>query len=109
MLLYTGIYLCHIHLDICYGIAPTVLRRESEVGTLISYIRILTCWISLRTLCADAPSPDTKALDVIAGPFATFDARKVDTAMQKYIVPWSIALEGFSYAKRLSLDVDCNH
>ena len=31
--------------------------------------------------------------------------KKVVTAMQKYIVPWSIALEGLSYAKSLSLDV----
>ena len=46
-----------------------------------------------------------EAVDVNAGPFQQFGQKRVATAMQKYIVPWSIALEGLSYAKRLKIDV----
>ena len=73
----------------------------SEVSTSISYIQNFGCWM--------AESADVRfvqqELDVHAGPFAPFAQKIVASAMQKYIVPWSIALEGLSYAKPLSLDV----
>lgn len=73
----------------------------SEVSTLISYIQNFGCCMAEF---ADVHFVQP-ALDVHAGPFAPFAQKKVASAMQKYIVPWSIALEGLSYAKRLSLDV----
>ena len=50
------------------------------------------------------PSPRKKSVVVNAGPFASFAERRIASAMQKYIVPWSIAIHGLSYAKRMSID-----
>ena len=36
---------------------------------------------------------------VNAGPFAAFNDRKVAIMIQKYMVPWSIAMFGYSFPK----------
>jgi hypothetical protein len=41
-------------------------------------------------------------LDVDAGPFAAFQEKKTASAIQKFIVPWNIALHCLSYAKKMS-------
>jgi hypothetical protein len=51
--------------------------------------------IDLRFL-QDAPEIK-KQVEVQLGPFACFALRKFSTAIQKYIVPWSIAMFGLSF------------
>jgi hypothetical protein len=41
-------------------------------------------------------------IDVKAGPFEAFDKKQVASLMQKFIVPWNIAIHGLSYAKKLT-------
>jgi hypothetical protein len=41
-------------------------------------------------------------LEVDTGPFAAFKEKKTASAMQKFIVPWNIALHGLSYAKKMT-------
>ena len=50
------------------------------------------------------PSPRKKSVVVNAGPFASFAERRIASAMQKYIVPWAIAIHGLSFAKRMTID-----
>ncbi len=38
------------------------------------------------------------------GPWSFFSQRKNAIDLQKYIVPWSIALYGLDYPKKLTLD-----
>ena len=45
-----------------------------------------------------------KQVEVKMGPFATFNDRKIAIATQKYIVPWSIALFGYSLTKLQTID-----
>ena len=45
-----------------------------------------------------------KQVEVKIGPFATFNDRKIVIATQKYIVPWSIALFGYSFPKLQTID-----
>ena len=40
-----------------------------------------------------------KKVEVQLGPFASFELRKVAIAIQKYIVPWSIAMFSLSFLK----------
>jgi hypothetical protein len=51
----------------------------------------------------DAPAI-RKKVEVQLGPFATFAERKVATALQKYIVPWSIAMFGISFPKTHTIE-----
>ncbi len=51
-----------------------------------------------------APSPCKKSVDFNAGLFFTFSEKKVATAMQKLIVPWSIAIHCLSYAKCMKIE-----
>ena len=41
-------------------------------------------------------------IDVKAGPFAAFGEKRAASLMQKFIVPWNIAIHGLSYAKKLT-------
>ena len=43
-----------------------------------------------------------KVIDVKAGPFAAFGEKRAASLMQKFIVPWNIAIHGLSYAKKLT-------
>jgi hypothetical protein len=51
----------------------------------------------------DAPAI-RKKVEVQLGPFATFAERKVAAALQKYIVPWSIAMFGISFPKMHTIE-----
>lgn len=48
------------------------------------------------------PKEVKREIDVNAGPFAAFLDKKAASAMQKFIVPWNIALHGLSFAKKLT-------
>ena len=41
-------------------------------------------------------------IEVNAGPFVAFNQKKTATVMQRFIVPWNIAIHGLSYAKKLT-------
>ena len=41
-------------------------------------------------------------IEVHAGPFAAFNQKKTATVMQRFIVPWNIAIHGFSYSKKIT-------
>ena len=43
-----------------------------------------------------------KVIDVNAGPFAAFSEKRGASLMQKFIVPWNIAIHWLSYAKKLT-------
>ncbi len=45
-----------------------------------------------------------KTVEVNAGPLASFNDRKIAIAIQKTMVPWSIAVFGFSFPKMQTLD-----
>ncbi len=70
-------------------------KYPSEVGTLIYYFAILNT--DIRFL-QDVPAIKKK-VEMQLVPVATFAARKVVTAFQKYIVLWSIAMLGLSFPK----------
>ena len=46
--------------------------------------------------------PAKKVIDVKAGPFAAFAEKRTASLMQKFIVPWNIAIHGLSYAKKIT-------
>ena len=48
------------------------------------------------------PKEVKREIDVNAGPFAAFLDKKAASAMQKFIVPWNIALHGLSFAKKMT-------
>ena len=50
----------------------------------------------------EPPSAAKKVIDVKTGPFAVFSEKKTASVMQKFIVPWNIAIHGLSYAKKLT-------
>ena len=72
----------------------------AEVGTLISCFRIMNT--DLRFLQDDHEIK--KQVEVQLGPFACFALRKVATAIQKYIVPWSIAMCSLSFQKMQTIE-----
>ena len=41
-------------------------------------------------------------IDVNEGPFAAFSQKKMASAIQRFIVPWNIAIHGLSYSKMLT-------
>ncbi len=41
-------------------------------------------------------------IEVHVGPFAAFNQKKTATVMQRFIVPWNIAIHGFSYSKKIT-------
>ena len=43
-----------------------------------------------------------KVIDVKTGPLATFSEKITASLLQKFIVPWNIAIHGLSYAKKLT-------
>ena len=43
-----------------------------------------------------------KEIDVKAGPFAAFSEKQTASLMQRFIVPWNIAIHGLSYSKKLT-------
>jgi hypothetical protein len=45
-----------------------------------------------------------KKVEVNTGPFAAFTDRKIAIAIQKYMVPWSIAMFGYSFPKMQTLE-----
>ncbi len=68
----------------------------AEVGTLISCFGIMNTDLRFLT---DVPEIKKK-VELQLGPFASFALRKIATAIQKYIVPWSIAtIFGLSFPK----------
>ncbi len=70
------------------------------MGILISCFGIMNT--DLRFLQDD---PEIKKqVEVQLGPFACFALRKVATAIQKYIVPWSIAMFGLSFQKMQTIE-----
>ena len=49
-----------------------------------------------------SPSAAKKEIVVKTGPFAVFSEKRTASLMQKFIVPWNIAIHGLSYAKKLT-------
>ena len=45
-----------------------------------------------------------KTVEVQMGPFASFNLRKISSSIQQSIVPWSIALFGYSFPKLQTFD-----
>ncbi len=41
-------------------------------------------------------------IDVNAGPFAAFSQKKTASVMQRFIIPWNIAIHWYSYSKKLT-------
>ena len=64
----------------------------------------------------ESQSAAKKVIDVnkVVGPFSDFTEKKTASLMQKFIVPWNIAIHGLSYAKKLTKKGhqgpgECNH
>jgi hypothetical protein len=56
-------------------------------------------------LCFLQDAPEIKKqVEVKLGPFASFALRKVATAIEKYNVPWSIAMFGSSFPKMQTIE-----
>ena len=45
-----------------------------------------------------------KQIEVQAGPFSAFNDRKIAIAIQKFMVPWSIAMHGYSFPKLQTIE-----
>ena len=60
--------------------------------------------IDTRFVQEEDSGSSKKKVEVQTGPFATFSVKKIASRMQQYIVPWSIAVHGLSYAKNMSID-----
>ena len=45
---------------------------------------------------------EKKEIDVKTGPFAAFGEKWTASLMQKFIVPWNIAIHRLSYSKKLT-------